>query len=264
MSKQTGLIRLDGKIGGISFYKLGGEDLARIANGPSKDKIQNDANFKRTRENNNEFGGSAIVAKALRLAFANILPTMADSRLTSRLVKLLKEINLKGTGTRGERPFKLTDNEVMLLNFELNKNTSLGSVFNSPFSYSNVTARNEASVVIPAFVPGNYVEAPSGATHFRVVMSIGVLSDYAFDPASKRYEPLDANSNLMNTTVYSNVFALNDPSVSATLTATLNGSPTLSGDQVVIQMLGIEFFQRIGTTDYLFAQGNAMKIINVF
>lgn len=264
MSKQTGLIRLDGKIGGISFYKLGGEDLARIANGPSKDKIQNDANFKRTRENNTEFGGSAMVAKALRLAFANILPTMADPRLTSRLVKLFKEINLKATGTRGERPFLLSANEAMLLNLELNKNTALGSVFNALFSFSNTTGRDEATVTIPAFVPGNYVEAPSGATHFRLVMSIGVVSDYAFDPSSKKYEPLDTDNNLLNTTVFSNVFDLSAPSVNATLTATLSGSPTLSGDQVVIQMLGIEFFQRIGTTDYLFAQGNAMKVINVF
>jgi hypothetical protein len=158
----------------------------------------------------------------------------------------------------------LTDNEILLIGFELNKNTSLGSVFNAPFTFANVAARNEGSVTVAAFVPANYVEAPTGATHFRLVSSIGVLSDYAFDPATKRYEPLDATTNLANSTVYSAVFDLTDPSVSATLTTTLAGAPTMSGDVSVIQTLGIEFFQRIGTTDYLFAQGNAMKIINVF
>lgn len=264
MSKQTGLIRLDGKIGGISFYKLNGEDLARIANGPSKEKILKDANFQRTRENNVEFGGSANVAKALRLAFANILPTMADGRLTSRLVKLFKEINLTGTGARGERPFMITDNEILLLNFEFNKNTSFGSVFNAPFTFVSTTARDSAAVTVAAFVPANYINAPAGATHFRLVTSIGVLSNYAYDPATGRYEPLDATTNLLNASAYSAVFDLNDPSVTATMTATIAGSPTMSGDVAVIQTLGIEFFQRVGTTDYLLAQGNAMKVIDLF
>ena len=57
MSRQTGLIKLTGNIGGISFYKLGGEDLARVANGPSKERIEKDPSFVRTRENNMEFGG---------------------------------------------------------------------------------------------------------------------------------------------------------------------------------------------------------------
>ena len=59
MSKQKGLIKLEGNIGGISFYVSDGEYLARMANGPSKERIANDPAFKRTRENNKEFGGSA-------------------------------------------------------------------------------------------------------------------------------------------------------------------------------------------------------------
>ena len=49
MGRQVGLIKVSGNIGGVSFYKSNGEDLARVANGPSKDKIQNDDAFIRTR-----------------------------------------------------------------------------------------------------------------------------------------------------------------------------------------------------------------------
>lgn len=264
MSKQTGLIRLDGKIGGISFYKLGGEDLARIANGPSKDRILKDSNFQRTRENNVEFGGSATLAKALRLAFANILPTMADGRITSRLVKLFKEINLQSAGARGERAFSISDHRLMLVNFEFNNATSLGSVFNAPYTFANTATREEGTVSIPAFMPVNYLHAPSGATHFRLVSAIGVLSDYGFEPTTKKYEPLDASGNLANAMGFSAVLPLNAVTTAITLTATLPGSPTLSGDMNVIQSLGIEYYQRVDGVDYLLAQGNAMKVINVF
>jgi len=264
MSKQVGLIRLDGKIGGISFYKLAGEDLARIANGPSKDRILKDANFQRTRENNVEFGGSANLAKALRLAFANILPTMADGRITSRLVKLFKAINLSGTGARGEREFAITDNRIKLVNFEFNNSTSLGSVMNAPYTFSNTAARNVGTVDIPPFNPTNYLNAPAGATHFKLISTIGVLSDYAYDPATKKYEPLDTASNLANATGESAVLPLNAVTTAITLTAALTGAPTLSGDMNVIQTLGVEFYQRVDGVDYVFAQGNAMKIINVF
>jgi len=72
MSKQMGLIKLKGNIGGISFYKSGGEDLARVANGPSKERIANDATFQRTRENKTEFGGAATAAKALRMGLVTV------------------------------------------------------------------------------------------------------------------------------------------------------------------------------------------------
>lgn len=264
MSKQTGLIRLDGKIGGISFYKLDGEDLARVANGPSKEKILKDPAFVRTRENNAEFGGSATVAKAFRLSLANVILTMSDFRLTSRLTKLFKEINLSGTGTRGQRPILITGHQVLLINFELNERHSFGSVFNAPFTRSNTANRDQGDIVVAAFVPDNFIEAPAGATHFRLIQALGVVSDYAFDPATNKYEPLDATTNMLGAVTYSPTLALGSAPVSATLTTPLPGSPTMSGDVSVMQCLGIEFFQRVGSTDYLLAQGNAMKVINVF
>ncbi|MFZ5552235.1 MAG: hypothetical protein ACOZCO_03900, partial [Bacteroidota bacterium] len=114
------------------------------------------------------------------------------------------------------------------------------------------------------FIPDSFIDAPAGATHFRVVQALGVVSDYAYDPATTKYEPLDATTNMMGAVTYSAVLALGSAPVSATLTSVLAGSPTMTGDVSVLQCLGIEFFQRVGSTDYLLAQGNSMKIINVF
>jgi hypothetical protein len=70
MSKQVGLIKLKGNLGDVSFYQSEGDHLARMASGPSKERIMTDQAFQRTRENNAEFGGSAKAAKAFRTVFS--------------------------------------------------------------------------------------------------------------------------------------------------------------------------------------------------
>ena len=56
MARQKGLIKLDGTIGGITFYKSKDGYLAREKGGVCADRIAKDPNFQRTRENGEEFG----------------------------------------------------------------------------------------------------------------------------------------------------------------------------------------------------------------
>jgi hypothetical protein len=266
MSKQIGLIRLKGKIGGVSFYKSGGDDLARVANGPSKQRIDTDPAFVRTRENNVEFGGSAKAAKALRLSLAFILQSMADSRVTSRLTKLFKEINVSDTvGIRGQRSITVSAHRPLLINFEMNKGISFSSVFNAPFTFSNTAARDEGTITIPAFLPQNLIEAPAGATHFRLITSLGVISDYNYNVSNQGYEPTDSALNTLGVIAASVITPISTAApVNFSLVATLPGAPTMTPTVSVVQCLGIEFYQHIGATDYLLAQDNCMKIVNVF
>jgi hypothetical protein len=56
MAKQEGTFKINGTIGDLTFYKSSGQYLVRQKGGVSGDRIKNDPNFARTRENNNEFG----------------------------------------------------------------------------------------------------------------------------------------------------------------------------------------------------------------
>ena len=56
MARQTGIIKLEGTIGDISFYKTRDGHLARTKGGVGGERIQNDPAFQRTRENGQEFG----------------------------------------------------------------------------------------------------------------------------------------------------------------------------------------------------------------
>jgi hypothetical protein len=265
MSKHTGLIKLKGNIGGISFYRSEGEDLAKTANGPSKERILSDPAFQRTRENNTEFGASATAAKALRTALVAALQTMGDPRVVSRLTKLFKQINLKGTGARGQRSIPVSTNRPMLENIDFNNKTSFSSVFNAPFTFTNNAARLQGTITIPNFLPSSFIQAPAGATHFRILQAIGVVSDYSFSPSTLHFEPTDPTINGLSGIIYSAVTALNSAvPVTFTLAAALPGTPTMTATVSVVQCIGIEFFQRVGTVDYLLAQGNCMKTVKLF
>lgn len=265
MGRQVGLIKVKGNIGGVSFYKSNGEDLARVANGPSKDKIQNDDNFIRTRENNSEFGGSATIAKSLRLALATSVQTMADNRFTSRLTALFKDICSRSTGTRGQRPITVSANRTLLENLEFNNKLSFPSVFNAPFTFTNNAGRTQGTITIAAFAPQTFIHAPAGATHFRLISAIGVVSDFTFNVTTKKFEAADPTLSTLNGIAYGAVTALNSAApVNFSLVANLSGTPTMTATSNVLQCLGIEFYQRVGTVDYLLAQGNCMKVVKVF
>lgn len=265
MSKQTGLIRLKGTMGGVTFYKSEGEDLARIANGPDKGKIENDPAFQRTRENNAEFGGAATVAKALRVSLVSLLQTVSDSKLISRMTQTMKLINARGNGPRGQRSFELLNNKALLIGFEFNKKTSFSSVFNAPFVFSHTMTRNAASIDVAGFMPRNYIPAPAGATHFRLIAGIAVVSNYVFNSDTRAYEPFDPEANGLNAITFSDYRPLDSPApVAFNLNTILPSGPDIGNEVAVVHCLGIEFYQQIAGVNYLLAQSNAMKIINVF
>jgi hypothetical protein len=264
MSKQKGVIKLVGNIGGMSFYSSGGEYLARTAGGASKASIATGSNFVRTRENNAEFGGSAKVGKAFRTSLSGVIQTMGGSSLTSNLTKLFKTINAKTDGIRGKRAIALSQNKALAKGLDLNDKISFTSVFNAPYSVVANADRSLVTFTIPAFIPLNFVNAPAGATGFRIAGALGLLSDYSFDDGTQGYEPDVATENAIGNTAYSPVKPLTNASTTITFTVnTPDGLIPQTGVSVVA-CIGIEFFQKVGTVDYLLAQGNTMKIVDIF
>jgi len=267
MSRQIGLIKLKGNIGDISFYKSDGVNLARMANGPSRERILNDPSFLRTRENNVEFGGCATAAKALRMALINVIRSKCDARSTGRLTSLFKQINLKSDGVRGQRSITLSGHKELLEGFNFNRRTNLSQVFTAPYSVTHNDDRNSCSLVTGSFIPGNCISAPTGASHFRMFAAMGVVSDYVFDVNTGSYVPTDPLLNMIGSITYSDY---NDLSVagetSISIDVALPGAtpPVMTDTVSVVQCIGIEFYQVIASAYYILAQHNCMKIEKVF
>jgi hypothetical protein len=267
MAKQTGLVKYSGTLGGVRHFKIKGlqGDFAGLTGGPTADQIYNDPAFERTRENMSEFGGSATVAKAIRVGLSTVVKQMSDPQLTGRLTAIMKEINLKDTnGTRGQRSIFISQNTNDLQGFNFDKNISFTSVFNAPISPSVTPDRDSVTLTIESFNPLNYINAPAGATHFRVINAITVISDYAYNKNTKKYEPIDISTNGLNDVQYSDYTELSSATPLITLTSTFPGSPSLSSDVTGLFCVGIEFYQQVGSNYYLFSSGNALMVAGGF
>jgi len=263
MSKQKGIIKLEGNLGGISFYSSDGEHLARIANGPSKESIAKDTAFKRTREHNKEFDGSAKVSKSFRQALGSVLKDMAGRYLTARLTKIFKIINLKANGVRGQRPIELSQYKDTLKNFDLDKKISLTSVFSAPYTVTHTPDRSEATLTVPNFIPDDFIDAPAGATHFKLILALGTVSDFLYNNGTDDYEAASPGQNGLSIVELSTIRPLGATPSTFNLTATLTGSPVLDPEISAVVCLGIEFYQEVGGNFYAFSQDNAMKVIDV-
>lgn len=248
MARQKGLIKLDGTIGGITFYKTQDGYLAREKGGVDADRIANDPNFQRTRENGAEFGRAGKAGKLLRNSLRVLLQNASDRRMVSRLTsKMVKVIQADATNTRGER--NVIDGEAELLTgFEFNANGKLGNTIYAPYSSSIDRVAGTLEVNVPGFKPAQMIAAPGGATHFKFV-SGGAEVDFENETFTVDLQ----ESAILPWT--------NPPAAAVTLTNTVSANST----HPLFLVFGIEFYQEVNGEMYPLKNGahNALSIVAV-
>ena len=267
MARQKGLVKYSGTMGGVRHFKIKGlqGDFAGLAGGPSDSQIKHDKAFIRTRENMSEFGGSASCAKTIRVGLAQIIKQYSDSRLTGRLTRIMKEVNREDTGhPRGQRSILVSLNQDLFAGLNFDINTNFAGIFNASYTLTNTAGRDSATFTIPVFNPMNLINAPSGATHFRLMNAISVVSDWEFNTATGKYEPIEPTLSELSDIKFSGYLDLTAATTLTTITTTLPGTPTMTTDVSVLNCIGIEFYQQVGSSYYLFASGNAMRVDSVF
>src|SRR5699024_5073881 len=85
MAKQRSIIKLEGTIGDIYFYKSKDGYLAREYSPLSAERIASDPKFQRTRENGEEFGRAGKAGKLLRIALKEVIQQGSDRKMVRRL-----------------------------------------------------------------------------------------------------------------------------------------------------------------------------------
>lgn len=248
MAKQTGIIKLKGTIGDISFYKTKDGHLAREKGGVDGDRIANDPAFVRTRENNSEFGTSASSGKLLRDALRRMMMRASDGRVTSRLTKVMTGVkNLDATSPRGQRnvgvAIALPEAKARLNGFNFNIKSILGSVLYKEFDVDTATG----ITTILGLIPMNDIAFPAGATH--VTFRAG-------------WAKVDFAQGLKVTKLSNKVNApLDETQIDVTLTP--SAVPVGTGTNFFLLM--IEFFQEVNGVQYSLNNGqyNALSVVDV-
>lgn len=248
MARQRGIIKLDGTIGDITFYKSKDEHLACEKGGIPAERIANDPNFQRTRENGVEFGRSGKAGKVLRNAIRGLLQNANGGRVVSRLTtQLVKVIQADVTSQRGFR--NVIDGEAELLEgFDFNINAKLGTAIYAPYTATINRVTGELTVNIPAFIPLNMIAAPAGATHFKIVSAAAEID-------------------------FTNEVFITDNNETAELpwdgvaTSVINHVNNVTANSIhpLFLVLGIQFFQEVNGVKYSLKNGayNAFVIVKV-
>ena len=83
MAKLKGIIKLQGTLDELTFYKTQDGNLVKTKSSISKERIATDPAFIRTLENGAEFGSAASAGKLLRAAVLSLMGSR-DSKLTSK------------------------------------------------------------------------------------------------------------------------------------------------------------------------------------
>ncbi len=248
MAKQKGIIKLDGTIGGVTFYKTKDGYLAKEKSSIPADRIANDPAFQRTRENGAEFGRAGKAGKTLRTALRALLQNTADSRMVSRLTqKMMEVIKLDETNPRGLR--NVIDGEAELLEgFEFNISGKLGTTLYAPFTAVINRVAGTLTVGLVAFIPQNMIAAPAGATHFKII-SAGAEVDF-------ENEAFVAETNESGILPWDN---------NATAVMNLANAVTANSTHPLFLALGIEFYQEVNTQMYPLKNGafNALSLVKV-
>jgi hypothetical protein len=263
MAKQKGPIKYEGTIGDIRHFRIKGLKgyYAGMKGGPTANQVKNAPEFERTRENMNEFGGSAKAAKSLRNGLAQAMKGIADSHVTGRLTAIMKRINLEDQSeARGYRAILISEQSQYLKGFNFNRNVSLNTVLNANI-HTSMPMPAEIVFVIPALDPKTQIAAPSGATHFRLIFSACILSDFEYNSTTKTYEAMNPAHNEKSKTEYSEYSSLTEPFAELETFLDLDGS---DDNTRTVVCLGIEFFQQVNA-DYLRLSANAsLRIMDIF
>ncbi len=248
MAKQSGIIKLEGTIGDVTFYKSKDGLLARSKGGVDASRIQSDESFQRTRENNSEFGRAGSAGKLLRLAFRNYLQNAADSKMVSRLTKSMMEVvKADSTSIRGKR--NVLDGELELLQgFDFNIEGKLSSTLYMAYVASIDRVTGTFTVSIPAFIPTNAISAPDGATHARLIMAGADINYEAntFEIVSAQSADIELSSAKI---------------AGSDLTGVLQANST----NPLFLILGVEFYQQVNGVNYALKGGkaNALSLVRI-
>jgi|SRR5690554_2386801 len=245
MARQTGIIKLKGTLDDISFYKTSDGHLARTKGGIDGNRIANDPAFQRTRENGSEFGRAGKAGKLIRNAIRVLLLNAKDKRVVSRLTKdLVAIIKTDAVNLRGERTVQ--DGELnRLLGFEFNLNGKLASTLFSPYNVALDRVTGSADVTLAPFSPTVRIAAPTGTTHFSIVMGAAevdfVNEAFVFEMDSTAILPYTAPD---------------------TAAIALNAALTANSVLPILEVVGVAFYQEVNGEMYPLKNGafNALSV----
>jgi hypothetical protein len=249
MAKQESFIKLQGKVGDLSFFKTKKGYQARVKGGVSPDRIKSDPAYQRTRENNAEFTTVSSAAKNIRDVLRPLILSTSDPKMAARLSsRLFRMIKADTESMRGER--QITANSFGLLrDFNFNESAPLSNALFIKVIPSIDRVTGVVALNVPEVIPQVHLGKPQAATHFRFTAGAALISlDQEMEDSSLQ-------------------LALSDYELVTTTLAPMVLTGTLPANAVspILSVFGISFYQEVNGVYYTLNNGayNTLCIVAV-
>lgn len=160
---------------GLNFYKRKGGFMARKQTSVTKERIENDPAFERTRENASEFTRTATAGKLLRSSLSDLLKNIKTGEMSSRLfAEMYKVLRSDPVSARGKREVA-KGNLAQLSGFEFNSITPLDQTFAAAYAVLVDRPSGKCEITLQPFTPATKINAPRTADNFRIVYAAAEL-----------------------------------------------------------------------------------------
>lgn len=154
MGKMEPGVEFTGSVGNLTAYRMRGVDgiVVRRKGGATKERIEQDHEFARTRENNAEFSGRSAASKLImRMLYP--LKALADYNIAGPLNALLRPIQIADSvSLRGQRSVEVSKSTGLLEGFSLNRKIVFESIVRAPVTANVSRDTMSAEVDIPALM----------------------------------------------------------------------------------------------------------------
>jgi hypothetical protein len=191
MAIVKGTIVMTGGFGNASFYTVRGSDkvIARTKGGASKEKIKTSPKFEGLRKQQKEWSGCAKFGSVARYAMGG-LHRLADYNITPVLNGMGKNLMKLDTESEvGTRHLRLSAYRQALEGFNLNRNYTLNTVLRVNYRCELNRETLSTTVHFPRINTAIDLLNVQRLPFFRLIVSLGVVSDLQFNTTHNDYEP---------------------------------------------------------------------------
>jgi hypothetical protein len=264
MGRQRGLVHLSGQFGDMQLSVDGKNGFARSYKPDTGKRIKADLSFDQVRKNNSEFGAAALVVSALVEALGGYWQYYAERYFQPRLKGKVRKL-VNGPGLKGQRRFEVGQNLNFFRGIDLDATDRFDRRFMAPYQVTVNADRNMATLDVGAFHTLRQLDVPGGATHFHLLLTVGVLTDFMF--VEDGYEP--SHWDLCGHGVYGHSALMAcDGRLNPGFQMVMglpglrpgDPAPVLPADAALVVGMGISFFRVINGVEEVFASGGAMKV----
>ena len=264
MAQVSGGLGITGSMGNFSIYRMRGSDklVLRQKGGASKQRIKKDPNFEQTRMNNNEWAGSALMARIMNNGLFAV-KHLADHGYFGKLTAVCKAIQSDdGENQKGKRAVRLSQSPYKLEGFGYNKYNPFDTVLRHPLQYAVDRNAGKAVVQLPEIVPGLNLRNPLNQPFCRFVFALAAVADMVYSEGRKCYIPV-SDRQYQTAVQHTEWCPAKEKQQPQELTLQIGNWQPEEGVSLVLAV-GVEFGQPLGGGEIRFTKyGGAAKVLRV-